>query len=622
MTPPGCAVSQPEPAPPPAAPRSATFQFLEDNFGLDLRSLAFFRVALALIVIGDLIYRARDLEAFYTDFGLLPRYTLIGQFADRWIISVHNMSGLWQVQALLFLIAGIFAVMMLLGWRTRLATFLCWFMVLSLDNRNPVILQGGDTLFRMLLFWAMFLPLGAYYSVDAALDPEPVRPRPQRIFSVASLALMLQIAFVYWFSVIAKSGPEWRHDGTAVYFALSLEQFATPFGHWMTRFPGFLRFLTFFTLVVEALGPVFLFIPGFKGAFRMLGVMFLIGLQLGFASMLWVGHFPFIGTAMMLAMIPSWFWDTALFTNTRRDARKQARTALKIYYDGDCSFCKKFVLILRELLVMPEVAAVPAQSVAAVQQQMTAENSWVVIDAEGKSHFRFDALSLLHKHSPIFLYRWRGHLIGWLPLQRRLDRLYYWVERNRPRLSRATAFLSYRKMHERTSALNQTVALFFLAYVFWWNLGNVNEKYVMPVEYHWIGIATRVDQIWDMFSPGPLRDDGWYVIPAQLKNGKEIDLWRNGAPVSWDRPSAAAVAGQYRDERWRKYMNNLYFDIYAPYRLHFGRYLCRYWNRDKSPNDPDSVQRFRIEFMMRSNLGPGVSSTPRRVTLHEHQCYD
>jgi predicted DCC family thiol-disulfide oxidoreductase YuxK len=622
MATPGCSVpTTPSPAPP-DAPASPLSRFFTEHFGLDLRSLALFRVALALVLIGDLIYRARDLEAFYTDFGVLPRYTLIGQFADRWIISLFHMSGQWQVQVLLFLLTGVFALMMLLGWRTRLATAACWFLLLSLDNRNPVILQGGDTLFRMLFFWAMFLPLGARYSIDAALDAAPDRPRPLRLFSAATLALMLQIAFLYWFSVLAKSGPEWRHEGTAVYYTLSLEQFATPLGHWMTRFPGLLRFLTFFTLVVETLGPLFLFLPAFGGALRMLAVMLLIGLQLGFASMLWVGHFPFIASAMMLAMIPSWFWDTPILSRPRRDLRARARAGLKVFFDGDCGFCRKFVLILRELLLLPEVAVAPAQSVPDVHRRMLAENSWVVMDAEGRSHFRTDALSVLHKHSPFFLFRWRGHLIAWPPLQRRLDRLYRWVEQNRPRLSRATAFLAYRPLRWRPSPLNQALATFFLLYVLWWNLGNVWPQAAMPVEFRWIGVASRVDQIWDMFSPGPLRDDGWYVIPAMRRDGREIDLWRDGAPVSFDRPSAAQVAAQYKDERWRKYMNNLYFDVYAPYRLHFGRYLCRYWNRDRSPNDPDSIQRFKIIFMMRSNLAPGVSSPPRKVVLHEHQCYD
>ena len=38
-------------------------------FGLDVRSLALFRVMLGLVMIGDLMNRAIDLHAHYTDSG-------------------------------------------------------------------------------------------------------------------------------------------------------------------------------------------------------------------------------------------------------------------------------------------------------------------------------------------------------------------------------------------------------------------------------------------------------------------------------------------------------------------------------------------------------------------------
>ena len=65
----------------------------------------------------------------------------------------------------------------MIGYRARLATIACWFLVMSIHNRNPMILSAGDILLRLLLFWAMFLPLGARYSVDAALDKNPSVPR-------------------------------------------------------------------------------------------------------------------------------------------------------------------------------------------------------------------------------------------------------------------------------------------------------------------------------------------------------------------------------------------------------------------------------------------------------------
>src|SRR5215210_4692651 len=129
---------------------------------------------------------------------------------------------------------------MLVGYRTRPMTILVWVLVLSIQNRNPLVLSGGDSLLRLLLFWAMFLPLGAYWSVDRALKDATTR-LSTRFLSLATVGLFMQIAFVYWFTAALKSGPEWRVDGTALYYALSLDQLSTSVGQYLLNFPELLK---------------------------------------------------------------------------------------------------------------------------------------------------------------------------------------------------------------------------------------------------------------------------------------------------------------------------------------------------------------------------------------------
>ena len=50
--------------------------WLSDVFGIDTRSLAVFRIGLALTILLDLVLRAQDLGAHYTDAGVLPRALL------------------------------------------------------------------------------------------------------------------------------------------------------------------------------------------------------------------------------------------------------------------------------------------------------------------------------------------------------------------------------------------------------------------------------------------------------------------------------------------------------------------------------------------------------------------
>jgi hypothetical protein len=57
---------------------------------------------------------------------------------------------------------------MLVGYYTKTASFLTWILTLSLHNRNYLVLHGGDVLQRVILFYALFLPLGDCYSIDNA----------------------------------------------------------------------------------------------------------------------------------------------------------------------------------------------------------------------------------------------------------------------------------------------------------------------------------------------------------------------------------------------------------------------------------------------------------------------
>src|SRR5690606_22784428 len=136
--------------------KSTIRQWTESMFGLDLRSLALFRIALGFLILQDLIIRAGDMTAFYTDLGVLSRADSIRLTSAESYFSIHWIAGGAFGQSILFTIAGVFACMLIVGWHTRLVTFASWFMLLSLQNRNAMILQSGDTLFLGMLLWGCF----------------------------------------------------------------------------------------------------------------------------------------------------------------------------------------------------------------------------------------------------------------------------------------------------------------------------------------------------------------------------------------------------------------------------------------------------------------------------------
>lgn len=280
------------------------------------------RICIATVILFDLGIRSTDLEAFYSNSGVAPLSMLFEHNWNSYYVSLHTMSGLWQVQLVLFCISFFCAIMLLIGYRTQLFTVLSWFMMLSLHNRNGLILQGGDDLLRMVLFWGIFLPWGAKYSCDYLLYPSVKIDKT--IITVATIAYLLQICYIYTGSALLK-GPEWNSNYSAIYNAFSLDQIAYPVTKYIYYFPGLLKNLTFLAYYFELLIPVLFFIPYKHSWFRFIAVLTIITFHFINACTLFIGLFPYIGMVTVVGIIPSFVMDrfersTLRFRNDIRDS--------------------------------------------------------------------------------------------------------------------------------------------------------------------------------------------------------------------------------------------------------------------------------------------------------------
>ena len=289
-------------------PSSPLYRTVERLFGIDLRALAAFRVVIGLIVLVDLVIRATALGAHYTDSGVLPRAFYFAYYPDSWALSLHLLSGSLWWQAALFVVAAIVALAFIVGYHTRVATFALWLLTLSLHTRNPLVLNGGDWLLLNLLLWSLFLPLGSRWSLDSVGGRHQAEAGYH--VSMATLGIVLQICFVYWFTVMFKSEKVWLEEGTALHLALNLDYLTRPFGQWLLGLPdGVLHLLSRGTYYLELYGPVVAFIPIWIGFWRTLVGLCFIAFHAGLALTLTIGPFPFICMAAWLLVLPSAFWD-------------------------------------------------------------------------------------------------------------------------------------------------------------------------------------------------------------------------------------------------------------------------------------------------------------------------
>jgi hypothetical protein len=503
------------------ANRARSFAYrVSEVVGLDLRSIGLLRIGIAVCLLLDLAGRVPDLEAHYTDAGVFPRDAAI-ETADAWHISLHFANGQYVFQAVLFALAGISAVCLLLGVQTRLAAIASWVLIVSLQNRNFIVLNGADVLLRMILFWSLFLPLGARFSVDRLRGISRPPTETNWVANAGTVFYALQFMLVYIFAGLIKSEiPAWR-EGTGLAYALRSPEFVEPLGMKVVESVTAMRVLGGVVIYGELFGSLLLLIPVWNAAARFAVVLSFSALHLLIFSTMSVGMFPLVSIVTVSAFLPSVFWDRAA-----RIVREKTPRLVRAGED----------------------------------------------------------------------------LASWLrpPVRARLDPL---PERPLPALRRGAS------------------AMFgggCMVLVLLCNISSFRPlPFSIPEKLQWITPMLRLEQRWDMFA-APLTSGGWFVIPARLTSGAEVDLATMKPTVSWDEPPL--VADTYANARWKKYFMNISIPPYSQHRLLYGRYLCRSWN--ETHPGAQSLEAFKIYFM-RQAVEPWRKPYPaQKQMLWQHECRD
>ena len=102
---------------------------------------------------------------------------------------------------------------------------LSWYLHISQQIRNPLVLHNGDVYIRCYLFFSMFLPLGAghliplaslmslgkVWSMDAWLKGKPRKQRSHPyVANMCTVATLIMLSIVYQASFIHKWENAWQ----------------------------------------------------------------------------------------------------------------------------------------------------------------------------------------------------------------------------------------------------------------------------------------------------------------------------------------------------------------------------------------------------------------------------
>ena len=216
-------------------------------FGLDTdrRTLQIFRIALGIQMGVVLLLSLPNWVRFY---GEPP-------------ISSHhyvNLFSLATTPPLLFAVWGLgFAACMglVFGTLTRLSIFFLFVLQRSMVVQSPMLVNGHDYVFSMLLFCAMWMPLsGTTTSKPRLFDSVWARRFGQILFTLMYLGT--------GFGKILDDG-RWI-DGSALAWIAFSDRWSTFLGNPLFAHPLRSAFFTYTTLIIEILGPLSLWLLPFR----------------------------------------------------------------------------------------------------------------------------------------------------------------------------------------------------------------------------------------------------------------------------------------------------------------------------------------------------------------------
>lgn len=153
------------------------------------------RIGVAAVWLGFLLREWPNRHELYG-----PEGPLSSDLAAQYVEDYGSFTVLlWSESAWWFEACYVFAILaalaLLLGWRTRTASVLFMIGVLSVQNRNPLISDGGDNVLHLMAIYLVLTRCGRVFSLDAR------RARPTRdvtgVLLWSALALALVTAFVF-----------------------------------------------------------------------------------------------------------------------------------------------------------------------------------------------------------------------------------------------------------------------------------------------------------------------------------------------------------------------------------------------------------------------------------------
>lgn len=289
-----------------------SFQLGWDRFfhsKTDATTLCIFRILFSIFLFINGISLIEDFDEWFgvSDNAIVPLFDSLKFYAGMRINLFHWLtpteSSAWFVLNL-YILSSFF---MMIGFKTRISTIVCFVLIVSLQNRNYAILNSGDTLMRCMLFLMIFAPTHVKYSLDSLLKKKTGESFDPEI-SILSIRLMqLQFSLVYLATTLFKlKGYDWV-DGTAVYYTsrlMNFQRFVLPV---VFDYPFLVKFATWSALFIELAMGTLVWVKEFRIWVLVSGLILHLAIEVSMS----IGFFEWVMVSTyILFILPSeleWF---------------------------------------------------------------------------------------------------------------------------------------------------------------------------------------------------------------------------------------------------------------------------------------------------------------------------
>lgn len=267
----------------------------------DATALCVFRIMFGFFLFLNGISLVQDFHEWYGlgEKALIPLEDSLN-FYSNFRINIYRWLSPTEFSAWFVLISYIVtSVFIMIGFKTRISTIICFILMVSMQNRNYSILNSGDTLMRCMLFLMMFAPTHVKYSVDAYLRKEQGTPYSTDISLVTLRLMQLQFSLVYLATTLFKlKGYDWV-DGTAVYYTSRLVNFQRVVLPFVFDFPALVKFATWSALFIEFAMGTLVWVKELRIWVLLAGLLLHLGIEISMS----IGFFEWVMIAAYILFL-------------------------------------------------------------------------------------------------------------------------------------------------------------------------------------------------------------------------------------------------------------------------------------------------------------------------------